>query len=92
MSKNNSGFELGKGPLEGETDDEFEARQKREKLVDDLANWMDTHTISEMVVSHLEEQGDEVTLESCKETWYGTLENLGGGVGIARASGEAAKL
>jgi len=73
-------------------DDELEARQKREKLVDDLANWMDTKVISEMVVCHLEEQGDEVTLDRCKDMWYGTLENLGGGVGIARASGEAAKL
>lgn len=67
-------------------------RGKRENVIDDLARWVDTQVIAEMVVSHLESEGDEVTLENCKEAWLGTLENLGSGIGIARTSGEAAHL
>jgi hypothetical protein len=69
-----------------------DTRTKREKIIDDLVRWVDTQVIAEMVVDHLEEEGDEVTLEACKEAWLGTLENLGSGVGIARTSGEAAHL
>ena len=84
-----TGFELGKGPLEGETDQEFESRMKREKVVEEVARWIDTRVIAEMVASHLEDEGEEVTVENCKEAWLGTLENLGGGIGIATSSGEA---
>lgn len=87
-----TGFDLGKGPLEGETDEEFEERKKREKVIDEVAAWIDTRVIAEMIADHLEQEGEEVTLESCKEAWYGTLENLGSGIGIARSSGEAAHL
>ena len=87
-----TGFELGKGPLEGETDEEFESRIKREKVVEEVAKWIDTRVIAEMVADHLEQEGEEVTVESCKEAWLRTLENLGGGIGIATSSGEAAHL
>jgi len=87
-----TGFELGKGPLEGETDEEFEQRMKKEKVIDEVAAWIDTRVIAEMVADHLEDEGDEVTVESCKEAWLGTLENLGSGIGIARSCGEAAGL
>ena len=87
-----TGFELGKGPLEGETDEEFEQRMKKEKVVDEVAAWIDTRVIAEMIAEHLDDEGDEVTVESCKEAWLGTLENLGSGIGIARSCGEAAGL
>ena len=87
-----TGFELGKGPLEGETDEEFEARMKKEKVIEEVAAWIDTRVIAEMIAEHLEDEGDEVTVESCQEAWYGTLENLGSGIGIARSCGEASGL
>ena len=59
------------------TDDE------REELITQIAEWIDTTVIAEMIVANLEEGEDELTLERCKETWYGTLENLGGGIGLA---------
>jgi len=87
-----TGFALGEGPLEGETDEEFEERMKKEKVIEEVAAWIDTRVIAEMVAEHLKDEGDEVTVESCKEAWLGTLENLGGGIGLARTSGEAATL
>ena len=87
-----TGFELGEGPLERETDEEFEQRMKKEKVIDEVAAWIDTRVIAEMVADHLEQEGEEVTVESCKEAWLGTLENLGSGIGIARSCGEAAGL
>jgi len=65
---------------------------KKEKVIDEVAAWIDTRVIAEMVAGHLEQEGEEVTVESCKEAWLGTLENLGGGIGIARSCGEAAGL
>ena len=59
------------------TDDE------REELVTQIAEWIDTTVIAEMIVASLEEEEGELTLERCKETWYGTLENLGSGIGLA---------
>jgi len=87
-----TGFELEEGPLERETDEEFEQRMKKEKVIDEVAAWIDTRVIAEMVADHLEDEGEEVTVESCKEAWLGTLENLGSGIGIARSCGEAAGL
>jgi len=87
-----TGFELGEGPLERETDEEFEQRMKKEKVIDEVAAWIDTRVIAEMVADHLEDEGEEVTVESCKEAWLGTLENLGSGIGVARSCGEAAGL
>ena len=87
-----TGFELGEGPLEEETDEEFEQRMKKEKVIDEVAAWIDTRVIAEMVADHLEQEGEEATVESCKEAWLGTLENLGSGIGIARSCGEAAGL
>jgi len=87
-----TGFELGEGPLERETDEEFEQRMKKEKVIDEVAAWIDTRVIAEMIADHLEQEGEEVTVESCKEAWLGTLENLGSGIGIARGCGEAAGL
>ena len=87
-----TGVEVGEGALEGETDQEFEERKKKEKVIDEVAAWIDTRVIAEMVAEHLKDEGDEVTVESCKEAWLGTLENLGGGIGIVRSCGEAAGL
>ncbi len=78
--------------FEGETDQEFEERKKKEKVIEEVAAWIDTRVIAEMVADHLEQEGEEVTVESCKEAWLGTLENLGSGIGIARSCGEAAGL
>ncbi len=87
-----TGFELGKGPLEGETDQEFEQRMKKEKVIDEVAAWIDTRVIAEMIADHLDDEGEEVTVDRCKEVWWGTLENLGGGTGLAISCGEAATL
>ena len=64
----------------------------REQVVDEVSNWIDTTVIAEMVVSHLEDQGEEVTIENAKNCWLGTLENLGSGTGIALSCGESATL
>jgi len=87
-----TGFNLGEGPLEGETDEEWHERERIEKVVKEVAAWIDTKVIAEMVAEHLQDEGDEVTVERCKDAWLGTLENLGSGTGIARTSGEAAGL
>jgi len=55
----------------------------REEVIEQIANWIDTHVIAEMIVDHLEEQDEAVTVERAKEVWYGTLEHLGGGIGLA---------
>lgn len=56
----------------------------KEKLIEQVANWIDTYVIAEMIIEHLEEQGEELTLERAKEVWLHTLENLGGGIGLGR--------
>jgi hypothetical protein len=57
--------------------------EQREKLIEEVANWIDPYVIAEMIVDHLEENAEDVTVERCKQVWYQTLENLGGGVGLA---------
>jgi hypothetical protein len=57
--------------------------EEKEKVIDEIAQWIDTYVIAEMIVDHLEENEEEVTVERCKQVWYQTLENLGGGVGLA---------
>ena len=64
----------------------------KSKVIDEVADWIDTAVIAEMIADHLTQEGEEVTVERCKEVWLGTLENLGSGVGIARSCGEAARL
>lgn len=54
-----------------------------EEVIEEIANWIDTQVIAEMIVDHLEESGRSVTVQEAKEVWYGTLQNLGGGVGLA---------
>ena len=54
-----------------------------EQVIEEIADWIDTQVIAEMIVEHLEETGRPVTVEEAKQVWYGTLENLGGGVGLA---------
>ena len=87
-----TGFKLGEGPMEGETDEEWHERERIEKVVDEVAAWIDTRVIAEMVAEHLKDEGEEVTVETCKDAWLGSLELLGGGTGLAISSGEAAKL
>lgn len=55
---------------------------KREKLIEELANWIDTHVIAEMILDHLKDSGEPLTLERAKEAWLNTLEYLGGNVGV----------
>jgi hypothetical protein len=57
--------------------------EEREKVIKEIAEWIDTQVIAEMIVDHLEDQEEEATVERCKGVWYQTLENLGGGVGLA---------
>ena len=57
---------------------------KREKLTAHIAKWVDTRVIAEMIIEHLGEQGEQLTFERAKEVWLNTLENLGGGIGLAR--------
>ncbi len=65
---------------------------KREQLIEQLAGWIDTLLIAEMIVEHCAEIEVEPTLEACKNIWLGTLENLGGGIGLADSTGEIAHL
>lgn len=51
--------------------------KEKQKLTDELANWIDRRVIAELIVQHLDEQGEELTLGRGKEVWLGTLENLG---------------
>jgi len=54
-----------------------------EEVIEEIANWIDTRVIAEMIVEHLEENDRPITVQEAKEVWYGTLQNLGGGVGLA---------
>jgi len=56
----------------------------KETLAIQVANWIDTYVIAEMIIAHLEEQGEELTFERAKMVWLNTLENLAGGIGLAR--------
>jgi len=55
----------------------------REEIIEEIANWIDTQVIAEMIVDYLEEYGRPVTVQEAQEVWYDTLENLGGGIGLA---------
>jgi hypothetical protein len=55
----------------------------REQIINQIADWIDTQVIAEMIVEHLEETDRPVTVQEAQTVWYGTLENLGGGVGLA---------
>jgi len=55
----------------------------REQVIKEIAAWIDTQVIAEMIVDHLEESERPVTVQEAKEVWYGTLQSLGGGVGLA---------
>ena len=55
----------------------------REQVIEEIADWIDTQVIAAMIVEHLEETGRSTTVEEAKQVWYGTLQNLGGGVGLA---------
>jgi hypothetical protein len=55
----------------------------KEEVIKEVADWIDTQVIAEMIVDHLEESGRPVTVQEAKDMWLGTLENLGGGVGLA---------
>ena len=48
-----------------------------EELIAKVAEWVDTQVIAELIVDHLENQGDELTLENAKTVWYAELEELG---------------
>ena len=48
-----------------------------DELIGKLADWVDTQVIAELIVQHLEDQGDELTLENAKAAWYSELEQLG---------------
>lgn len=55
----------------------------REEVIQEVANWIDTHVIAEMIVGHLEEQDEAITVERAKEVWCDTLEHLGASIGLA---------
>jgi hypothetical protein len=55
----------------------------REQVIKEVADWIDRQVIAEMIVEHLEENDYAVTLEEAQRVWLGTLQNLGGGVGLA---------
>lgn len=54
----------------------------REELIEELAKWIDAYVIAEMILSHLEDSGEPLTLKRAKESWLQTLEHLGGNVGV----------
>jgi len=58
-----------------------ESREQR--VIEEIANWVDTQVIAEMIVEHLKDTSSPVTVQKAKEVWCATLENLGGGVGLA---------
>lgn len=55
---------------------------EREELIEKLADWVDTHVIAEMVLDHLKDTGEPLTLERAKEAWLQTLEYLGGNANV----------
>lgn len=59
--------------------DMLEAIQQidKDELIGQVAEWVDTHVIAELIVDHLQDQGDELSLENAKECWYAELEHLG---------------
>ena len=55
----------------------------REQVIKEVGDWIDRQVIAEMIVDHLEETDRPVTVEEAHQVWLLTLENLGGGVGLA---------
>jgi len=49
----------------------------KDQVIDEVASWIDTAVLAEMMVNHLEEEGEETTVDRCKELWYTVLERLG---------------
>ncbi len=55
----------------------------REQVIEQVADWIDTTVIAEMIADHLEEQDEAITTDRAKQVWYDTLEHLGSGIGLA---------
>ena len=50
----------------------------KEQLIKQVAEWIDTQVIAEMVVDHLEEQGTPLTAKNCQDQWLSQIEKLAG--------------
>ena len=55
----------------------------REQAINEVADWIDTQVIAEMIVEHLEQTDRPITTEEAQQVWLLTLENPGGGIGLA---------
>lgn len=55
----------------------------RDQVIKEVADWIDTQVIAEMIVDHLEKTDRPVTVQEAEDVWCATLQNLGGGVGLA---------
>jgi len=45
------------------------------QIKDDLAGWIDTDVIAQLILDELEEQGVQPTLDNAKSIWLDVLEN-----------------
>jgi len=55
----------------------------RQQLIDELAHWIDTNVIAELIVESLEENHpeEEITIQQARDVWYSTIEHLGSWIG-----------
>lgn len=44
----------------------------KEKLIEQLADWIDTRNIAESIVQQVLDDSGELTLETCKQYWLET--------------------
>jgi sulfur transfer complex TusBCD TusB component (DsrH family) len=49
----------------------------KDTLIDQIADWLDTYVLAELIVDALEHNGHQPTLDNAKELWYIELEDLG---------------
>lgn len=55
----------------------------KEHVTQDLSQWIETRVIAELVVSHLEDTGEEVSFENGKQVWLEPLQLLGGPLAVS---------
>ena len=61
-----------------------EAISIREQVIRQTAEWIDRKVIAEIIVEHLEETEQQISLENAKAVWLAALENLSSNIGRSR--------
>jgi hypothetical protein len=57
------------------------AANMRKKVLSEVAQWLDTDTIAQMLVEHLEAVGKPATVGNCQELWLDAIECMASNIG-----------